>query len=143
MSKDRLNVYKLKDPGEVSGAMNEAGKLTCQLINSDNISFAFKVTKAETGPNDKLNVFIQTRVAKGMWIDIAHFTQIKGNTDVSKPKVYMLKIAGNQMTEEFEIGDDLSPGQCRNLLGEDFRARWEIQSGTNAIFDFEIVAVPM
>lgn len=106
------------------------------------VVFELDVTAAATDVDDTLDVTIQTKVDGTNWLDVVAFTQVKGNGGAKR---YIAKVIGNAAESMFENGSSLSAGNVRDILGDEFRAKWTIAdpSGTNVSFTFSVTAIPM
>lgn len=104
--------------------------------------FVLDLTAAATDVDDTLDVFIQTRIDGSNWVDIVHFTQVLGNglDDLT----YIAKVAAADGEPEFEIGTALAANTVRNLLGIEFRTRYDVvDSGdSDQSFTFSVTAIP-
>lgn len=146
MSKENnYNAYQLGPSAAVTGATSGNTTVPVIITNAAAIAFVLRVTASEDDADDTLNVFIQTMLDGTNWLDIAHFTEQLGNTDVSTPDSHILKVVRDLATAEFEIATALGEGAVRNLLGKEFRARWVTvdPTGTDASFTFSVQAIPM
>ena len=106
------------------------------------IAFVLDVTAAATEVGDLLDVYIQTKLDGTNWIDVVRFTQVLGNGGALR---YISKITAAAALTEFENGTGLGAAAVRNLLGDEWRVRFDVtDAGTdNASFTFSVVACPM
>lgn len=141
--------YELKkahDTKEVlaSAAQTETGQGGSVRLAErvDALAFVLDVTAAATAVDDTLDVYIQTKLDGTNWLDVAHFTQVLGNGGAKR---YVAKLTAALATAEFENGSALGEAAVRNLLGDEWRARWDItDAGTDdASFTFSVSACPM
>ncbi len=97
------------------------------------------VTATATDAGDTLDVYVQTTIDGTNWIDFKHFTQVSG-TAVSKRLISKLVI--DVIQADFDNGAVLLGGVGRNIFGEQYRVRWDIEeSGSaNAAFTFSVTA---
>ena len=84
------------------------------------------LTAAASDATDTLDVYVQTLLDGTNWIDVAHFTQCLGNGGAKR---YVLKALADAAQAGFETGAALGANAVRNLLGDQYRARWEITEG--------------
>lgn len=101
--------------------------------------FQLNVTAAATDAGDTLDVFVQTTIDGVNWIDIAHFTQVLGNGGAKR---FIAKVSGELAETMFEVGSALAAGSVRNVLGDQYRVRYDVvDAGTdNASFTFSVAA---
>jgi hypothetical protein len=92
-----------------------------------------EVTAAATNAGDTLDAFLQTTIDGATWIDIAHFTQVLGNGGAKR---FIAKVAADQAEAMFETGAALAAGAVRHLLGDQYRARWDIVDGGGGVQSF-------
>ena len=91
----------------------------------------------EAGDNvlDLLDVFIQTWFpmpgfpALGRWVDVMHFTQLTGTTATDIREYMKVNISLAQAAFETVAGGALAEATIRNIIGERWRARWEVFDG--------------
>ena len=104
--------------------------------------FTLDVTAAATDVGDKLDVYVQTKADGTNWLDVQHFTQVLGNGGAKR---FMVKIAAATALAEFETGTALSAAAKRDILGDEYRARWVVvdASTDDASFTFSLTACPM
>ena len=101
--------------------------------------FELDVTVAGTEAGDTLDAFVQTRIDGTNWIDVVHFAQVIG-TDTTKRQI--AKIISGLAQAEFEVATGLGVGAVRNILGDEYRVRFEIVevTGDNSSFTFSVTA---
>lgn len=97
------------------------------------------VTAAATGAGDTLDVVVQTRIGS-KWVDVVHFTQVVGNGGA---KCHVAKVSGTEPQAMYEVGTALAAGSIRNVLGDQWRAKWTIASGTAPSFTFSVTIAPI
>lgn len=99
-------------------------------------AFTLDVTAAATDAIDTLNVFVQTQLPSGEWLDIVHFTEVLGNGGA---KTHVGKVFANVAETMFETGAALAEGAVRNILGEHYRVRYAIvDADSDASFTFSV-----
>ncbi len=101
------------------------------------VSFVLDVSAAATLVTDTLDVVVWSKIDGANDIDIAYFTQIKGNGGAKR---YFMKVAANQPQVEFEHSVALTAGQLRNYIGDEWFIAWT-EAGTGS-FDFTVTAIP-
>lgn len=108
--------------------------------STDAVEFQLDVTAAATEAGDTLDVFIQTTVDGTNWIDVVAFTQVTGDGGAKRHVAKILRAASESM---FEASATLSAGSVRNLLGQKYRARWDVTDVatlSNQSFTFSVKA---
>ncbi len=125
--------------GAIAGAFSGESML---LPRPQAIVFELDVTAAATDAGDELDVYVQTLIDGNNWIDVAHFTQLKGDGGAKR---FFAKITAAAAETMFEAGAALSAGSIRNLLGDAWRTKHvQVDAGTqNASFTFAVYAVPV
>jgi hypothetical protein len=126
-----------------AGAATDNGSTNIYMPGMVNgFAFTLDVTAAATESNDKLDVFVQTKIDATNWLDVVHFTQCDGDGGVL---TYVEKICADAAEAGFETGTALGEGEVRNLLGDMWRVRWVTldPTGSNASFTFSVMACPM
>lgn len=111
-----------------------------QLGEWDVLMLQLDVTDAEAASDDTLDVFVQTTIDGENWIDIAHFTQVLGD---GGPVRYVTKLVASAAETEFETGTALTAAAVRNLVGDQYRVRWDIVDGSedsSQSFTFSVTA---
>jgi len=105
-------------------------------------AFVLDLTAAATDVGDLLDVYVQTKIDGTNWLDVVHFTQCLGNGGTKR---YVSKIVAGAACAEFENGSALGAAGKRDLLGDEWRARWTVvDAGTDdASFTFSVTACPM
>lgn len=105
-------------------------------------AFVLDVTAAATAVGDTLDVYVQTKLDGTNWLDVVHFTQVLGNGDAKR---YVAKLSSHIATAEFENGSALGAAAVRNLIGDEWRVRWDITDADtdDASFTFSVAACPM
>lgn len=126
-----------------SGAQTATSTGTTPVRNAGGYAamlFVLDVTAAATDVGDTLDVFVQTMLPNGSWVDVVAFTQVLGNGGAKR---YVAKVDATLAQAMFESSATLSAGSVRNILGNDYRARWAItDAGTdNASFTFSITGM--
>jgi hypothetical protein len=59
-------------------------------------------------------------------------------------KRYISKITAHVATAEFENGTALGAAAVRNLMGDEWRARWAVTDDSgNASYTFSVTGIPM
>ena len=117
-----------------------AGEASVRLPRPQNgVVFVLDLTAAATEVGDTLDVFVQTEIG-GQFVDIVHFTQILGNGGTKR---FFAKISASEPQAEFENGASLAAGSVRNLIGDDWRIRFDITDAgaDNASFTFSVNAL--
>ena len=106
------------------------------------VTFVLDVTAAATEVDDTLDVFIQTQIDGTNWVDVVSFTQVLGNGGAKR---HIGKIANATAMTMFENGTALSAGNVRNIIGDQWRARYVVTDADtdNASFTFSITACVM
>ena len=101
----------------------------------------------DSGSNvlDLLDVYIQTWLPMpgctpaGRWVDVMHFTQLTGTTATD---IYeYMKVNAGQAQAAFETvaGGALAGAAIRNIIGEQWRARWVVfDGGGTHTFTFKV-----
>lgn len=105
--------------------------------------FVLDITAAATEAGDTLDVFIQTKLDGTNWLDIVHFTQATGTGGAKR---HVAKVVRDVAEAMFENGTALAAGSVRNLLGDEYRVRWDVTDATttgNISFTFSVQACPM
>jgi hypothetical protein len=109
------------------------------MVNA--FGFTLDVTVDEETVDDTLDVFVQTKIDGTNWIDVVHFPQHVGNAGAKR---YIEKVAATPAFGGFENGTTLGVGEVRDLVGDDWRVRFDIvDDSTNASFTFSVTACPM
>ena len=105
------------------------------------VLFMLDLLAAATEVGDTLNLFVQTLIG-GQWVDVVHFTEILGN---GSTKRFFAKIDASLAEAMFENASALAAGSVRNLIGDQWRARYVIvdAGGANASFTFTLAAMPV
>jgi hypothetical protein len=104
------------------------------------VGFVLDVTAAGSAADDLLDVFVQTKIGDN-WFDVVHFTQVLGNGGAKR---YVAKVVGALATAEYEVGSALAAAAVRNLLGDEWAARWVVTNGAGThSFTFSVTAVPL
>lgn len=103
--------------------------------------FLLLLTNAETDADDTLDVFVDSQLGDGTWVNIVHFTQILGNGANDLKFVAICPRAGST-SEENVTADVAAGGSPRNFIGDRVRVRHVIvdPSGSNATFTFKVIA---
>ena len=160
-TKRDADAITLQASGEQTATGNGSAVQLPGMANA--MAFVFRLTAAADDVGDTLDVFVQTTFDDGTtWVDVAHFTQVNGDTAVVTPPYYVAKVAAGAAETMFENATTLSAGSVRNLLGDKWRARWAIAQGNavtttnaattaaptttvapDAAFTFSVVACPM
>ncbi len=111
------------------------------MVNA--IMFVLDVTAAATDVGDTLDVKVQTKVDGTNWLDVVHFTQVLGNGGAKR---YIEKIAASPAFAGFEVGTALTAGNARDLIGDDWRVKYDQVDAVvpqAASFTFSVTACPM
>lgn len=105
------------------------------------VVFCLDVTAAATATGDTLDVLVQTRIGAN-WVDVVAFTQVLGDGGAKR---YYAKISATEAQDDFESASGLSAGAVRNLIGDEWRARWAITDADteDVSFTFSVTACPM
>lgn len=104
-------------------------------------SVTLDVTVDEEDNSDTLDVFVQTKLDGTNWTDVVHFEQHVGDDGVKR---YIEKVAAGPAFAGFEVGTALGAGEVRDLVGDEWRVRFDITDGSgNAAFTFAVTACPM
>ena len=103
--------------------------------------FILALTNAEDDVDDTLDVYIDSQVGDGTWVNIVHFTQILGNGADALKFVAICPRTGTAV-EENVTSDVAAGGTPRNFIGDRVRVRYVIvdPSGADATFTFKVVA---
>ncbi len=110
-------------------------------IAPNGIAFTLDVSAAATDAVDSLDVFVQTKLDGTNWVDVIHFTQVIGNGGAKR---FIAKLCSPQAETMFNNASALAAGSIRNLLGDEYRVRWDIvDANANASFTFSVIACPM
>ncbi len=106
------------------------------------VGIVLDVTAAATDVGDTLNVFVQTKIDGTNWVDVYHATEVLGNGGAKR---YIAKLTGALAEAEFENGAALAAAAVRNLIGDEWRARWAVvdAGADDASFTFSITLIPM
>lgn len=106
------------------------------------IIFTLNVASSSGDGADRIEVFVQTSVNGTAWFDVASFPSVTVN-DGSKE--YVAKLSSTAGEATFEMGVALSGGDIRNILGNDWRVRYDITdiATPNAEFVFSVSALPV
>ena len=115
------------------------------------ITFTLDVTAAATDAQDLLDVYVQTKLDGTNWTDVVHFTQVLGNGGAVR---HIGKVTAQLAETMFEVGSALASGAVRNMLGDDWRVRWDVTeagppgatsgSGVGLLaFTFSVTACPL
>jgi len=104
-------------------------------------AFTLDVTADESTGLDTLDVFVQTKADGSNWTDVVHFPQHVGNAGLKR---YIEKVIAGPAFAGFEVGTALAAGEVRDMLGDDWRVRFEINDDSgSASFTFSVTACPM
>jgi hypothetical protein len=104
-------------------------------------------TAVDTDITDILDLFVQTKVDGTNWVDVFRFKRHTGAT-VLVPARWTGKITANLTLEpgvaeaEFENGTALVQSTSRNIMGDEWRARWAVTSGNDPSFTFAVNVIP-
>lgn len=105
------------------------------------INLTFDCTAAANDAGDKLDVYVQTKPDGVNWLDVCRFVQVLGtSTGIRKHA----KILAATASTEFGTSA-LSASQKRDVVGSEWRARYEITAAAttgNESFTFSVVAQP-
>ncbi len=106
------------------------------------LAFILDVTAAAMDAGDKLDVYIQTKLDGTNWVDVQRFTQLLGTGGAKR---YYAKITAGAAMTEFENATGLGEHNVRNLIGDDWRVRYDVtDTGTDdASFTFSVITCPM
>src|SRR5262245_3649954 len=105
------------------------------------LAFVLDVTAAATDVVDTLDLYVQTKLDGTNWVDIIHFTQVVGNGGAKR---FIAKVSASLAEAMFNNATVLGGGTVRNLLGDEYRVRWDITDADfNCSFTFSVVACPM
>jgi len=104
-------------------------------------AFTLDVTVDESTAADLIDVFVQTKADGSNWTDVVHFPQHVGNAGAKR---YIEKVTAGPAFAGFEVGTALAAGEVRDMLGDDWRVRFEINDDSgSASFTFSVTACPM
>jgi hypothetical protein len=143
------NATELRASGEVLADGNGTAVRLWAMVNG--VVFTLDVTAAETDAEDLLDVYIQTKLDGTNWTDVVHFTTVLGTGGVKR---HIGKVTAQLAETMFEVGSALASGAVRNLLGDDWRVRWDVTeagppgdtsgSGVGLLaFTFSVTACPL
>jgi len=115
------------------------------------ITFTLDVTAAEEDAQDLLDVYVQTKLDGTNWTDVLRFTQVLGNGGAVR---HIGKVTAQLATTMFANGTTLAAGAVRNMLGDEWRVRWDVTeagppgdtsgSGVGLLaFTFSVTACPL
>jgi len=115
------------------------------------ITFTLDVTDANTDAEDLLDVYVQTKLDGTNWTDVVRFTQVLGDGGAVR---HIGKVTAQLAETMFEVDTALTAGAVRNMLGDDWRVRWDLTeagppgatSGSGvglASFTFSVAACPL
>ena len=90
------------------------------------ITFTLDVTAAEKDAQDLLDVYVQAKLDGTNWTDVLRFTQVLGDGGAVR---HIGKVTAQLATSMFEVGTTLGAGAVRNMLGDDWRVRWDVTEG--------------
>lgn len=134
------NAASLVDSGAISVTGNSGTPTTRLPAMMNAVSVTMNVTAAATSAADTLDVFVQTKI-RNNWLDIMHFPQLTGNGGT---KQYTQKCLAGAAEGSFEHGSALGASAVRNLLGDEYRARWSaVDANGNAEWTFSMAITPM
>lgn len=134
------NAAVLKASGAQTGPGTDesSGMRLPAMMNA--VSVTLDVTAAATSAADTLNVFVQTKF-RANWVDIMHFPQLTGTGGAKR---YTQKCLAGAAEASFEHGSALASASVRNLLGDQYRARWSaIDANANSEWTFSMAITPM
>jgi hypothetical protein len=124
-----------------NGAVDSAGSAVRLPGMVNAFVFVLDVTAAATDAGDTLDVKIQTKLDGTNWLDVVHFAQCLGNGGAKR---HIEKIAAAPAFAGFEVGTALTAGNVRDLLGDDWRVKYDqVDADTDASFTFSVTACPM
>lgn len=140
-AKPKAAIGKIPLVLHASGAEVATGNDSAVALDSNvnGAIFDCDLTVVALAAGDTFDLFVQTRIDGALWIDVVHFTQMLGNGGVLR---FIAKIAGNEPEADFEIGAALGASAVRQLLGNEFRARWVI-AGPTPSFTFTLNMITM
>lgn len=148
-NQDAYNATTLKASAEVLADGNGDAVRLWSMVNG--ITFTLDVTAAATDAQDLLDVYVQTKLDGTNWTDVVHFTQVLGNGGAVR---HIGKVTAQLAETMFEVGSVLASGAVRNMLGDDWRVRWDVTeagppgatsgSGVGLLaFTFSVTACPL
>lgn len=124
----------------VSGAATVTGSAYSVPGCRTAVAFSLDVTSAAAGGTDTLDVTVQGLVS-GTWIDVCHFTQVLGSDSV--PETITAKIVGGVAEAMYKSSTSLTAGNIKNILCDQYRAKYVVVSGSAAAFTFSVTAQAM
>jgi hypothetical protein len=129
----------LASAAHVATSTGEDAVRLAGMVNA--FAFTLNVTVDEADGSDELEVFVQTKSDGTNWLDVVHFPQHVGNDGAKR---YVEKVAASPAFAGFEIGSALGAGEVRDLIGDDWRVRFDIVDGSGSpSFTFSVTACPM
>lgn len=125
-----------------AGAVNSQGSAVRLPGMVNAVVFVLDVSAAATDVTDTLNVKIQTKLDGTNWLDVVHFIEVLGDGGAKR---HVEKISASPAFAGFEVGTALTAGNTRDLLGDDWRVKYDqVDAGTqDASFTFSVTACPM
>lgn len=140
-AKKDYDAITLLAPGAVTET--SAGTTPARLpgmINS--VAFTLVVSAAATDVGDTLDVYVQTKLDGSNWTDVVHFTQVLGSGGAKR---FVAKVSADVAEAMFAAGTALAAGSVRNLIGDEWRVRYDITDAStdNASFTIGVYACPM
>ena len=122
-----------------------------RIPNAAAYVFLLDVTAAATDNVDTLDVFIQTRLATGIWIDIVHFDQIVGDAtpgDATRSVAKVIGVLGMTNTTSSDntrlISSATDVSKVLHLAGDEYRLKTNIiDANADAEFTFSVHVMPM
>ena len=105
-----------------------------------NAVFQLDVTAGGTDAGDTLDVAVETTIDGTNWFPIVAFTQVIGT---AAAKRHIAKVSNDLTQAMFEAAATLAAGSVRNILGQQYRARWTIvnTSTVDVTFTFSVTAL--
>ena len=136
-SHDTATILESSTIAEAGGF--ETGTAVRLAMPPRGFTFVLDVTAAATTGSDGLSMYVQTLIGT-TWIDVVRFSTIIGDEGA---KQYVERVLSSGAEAGFSQAGGLIAGTARNLVGDQWRARWLVQEDTNAVFTCGITACPM